>query len=130
MKFASFEKVIYLCVKITQKYSIMMAYLKLFWIFIKAQFCRIFLRRLNVSFKKVYGDEYVTFDVVPSKKILKEKELIRLSLYKSSVTGGGYYSTQIGDVKLNHVWLCPVTLFVLGRYPQYIYFRRIDKRIL
>ena len=107
-----------------------MAYLKLFWIFIKAQFCRIFLRRLNVSFKKVYGDEYVTFDVVPSKKILKEKELIRLSLYKSSVTGGGYYSTQIGDVKLNHVWLCPVTLFVLGRYPQYIYFRRIDKRIL
>ena len=138
-----------------------MAYLKLFWIFIKAQFCRIFLRRLNVSFKKVYGDwycdikgwpekffpnslmvadasrliqlmsngdEYVTFDVVPSKKILKEEGLIRLSLYKSSVTGGGYYSTQIGDVKLNHVWLCPVTLFVLGRYPQYIYFRRIDNQ--
>ena len=136
-----------------------MAYLKLFWIFIKAQFCRIFLRRLNLSFKKVYGDwycdikgwpekffpnslmvadasrliqlmsngdEYVTFDVVPS----KEEGFIRLSLYKSSVTGGGYYSTQIGDVKLNHVWLCPVTLFVLGRYPQYIYFRRIDKRIL
>lgn len=139
----------------------MMAYLKLFWIFIKAQFCRIFLRRLNVSFKKVYGDwycdikgwpekffpnslmvadasrliqmmsngeDYVTFDVTPSKKELQEEGLIKLSLYKSSLTGGGYYSTQVGDVKLTHVWLCPVTLFVLGRYPQYIYFKRVDNK--
>ena len=139
----------------------MMAYFKLFWIFIKAQFYRIFLRRLNVSFKKVYGDwycdikgwpekffpnslmvadasrliqymsdgkDYVTFDVVPSKKELEEDGLIRLSLYESSIAGGGYYSTQIDDVKLNRVWLCPVTLFVLGRYPQYIYFRRVDDK--
>jgi hypothetical protein len=40
----------------------------------------------------------------------------------------GFYSTQVGDVKLTHVWLCPVTLFVLGRYPQYIYFKRIDNK--
>ena len=139
----------------------MMAYLKLFWIFIKAQFCRIFLRRLNVSFKKVYGNwycdikgwpekffpnslmvadasrliqymsddkDYVTFDVVPSKKERQEEGFIKLLLYKSSLTGGGYYSTQIGDVKLNHVWLCPVTLFVLGRYPQYIYFKRVETK--
>ena len=122
----------------------MMDYLKLFWIFIKAQFCRIFLRRLNVSFKKVCGswycdikgwpekffpnslmvadasrliqlmsngEEYVTFDVVPSKKKINEEGLIKLSLYKSSITGGGYYSTQIGEEKLDYVWLCPVTLF-------------------
>ena len=139
----------------------MMAYLKLFWIFIKAQFCRIFLRRLNVSFKKVHGDwycdikgwpkkyfpnslmvgdasrliqlksngkDYVTFDVLPSRKELEEDGLIRLSLYESSIAGGGYYSTQVDDVKLNRVWLCPVTLFVLGRYPQYIYFRRVDDK--
>ena len=138
-----------------------MAYLKLFWIFIKAQLCRIFLRRLNVSFKKVYGDwycdikgwpekffpnslmvadasrliqlmsdgdEYVTFDVAPSGKQIKEEGLIKLSLYKSSLTGGGYYSTQVGDVILNHVWLCPVTLFVLGRYPQYIYFKKVENK--
>ena len=138
-----------------------MAYLKLFWIFIKAQFCRIFLRRLNVSFKKVHGDwycdikgwpkkyfpnslmvgdasrliqlksngkDYVTFDVLPSRKELEEDGLIRLSLYESSIAGGGYYSTQVDDVKLNRVWLCPVTLFVLGRYPQYIYFRRVDDK--
>ena len=139
----------------------MKAYLKLFWIFIKAQFSRIFLRRLNVSFKKVYGDwycdikgwpekffpnslmvadasrliqlmsdgdEYVTFDVVPSRKQIKEEGLIKLSLYKSSLTGGGYYSTQVGDVKLTQVWLCPVTLFVLGRYPQHIYFKRVGNK--
>ena len=141
-------------------YKTMMEYLKLFWIFIKAQFCRIFLRRLNVSFKKVYGDwycdikgwpekfflnslmvadasrliqfmsdgkDYVTFDVVPSKKELQKDGLIKLSLYQSSLTGGGYYSTQVGDVKLTRVWLCPVTLFVLGRYPQYIYFKKVSK---
>ena len=139
----------------------MMAYFKLFWIFIKAQFCRIFLRRLNVSFKKVYGDwycdikgwpekffpnslmvadasrliqmmsngeDYVTFNVIPSKKELQEEGLIKLSLYKSSITGGGYYSAEVGEVKLNHVWLCPVTLFVLGRYPQYIYFKRVEQK--
>lgn len=36
----------------------MMDYLKLFWIFIKVQFCWIFFRRLNISFKKVYVDWY------------------------------------------------------------------------
>jgi hypothetical protein len=74
------------------------------------------------------GKDYVTFDVVPSKKELEEDGLIRLSLYESSIAGGGYYSTQVDDVKLNRVWLCPVTLFVLGRYPQYIYFRRVDDK--
>ena len=135
-----------------------MSYLKLFWIFIKAQFCRIFFKRLKVSFKKVYGDwycdikgwpekffpnslmvgdasmliqlmsggeDYVSFDVLPSKKEIEEEGLIKLTLYKSSITGGGYYSTQVGEMKLAHVWLCPVTLFVLGRYPQYIYFKRV-----
>lgn len=135
-----------------------MSYLKLFWIFIKAQFCRIFFRRLKVSFKKVYGDwycdikgwpekffpnslmvgdasmliqlmsggdDYVSFDVLPSKKEIEEEGFIKLTLYKSSITGGGYYSTQVGEMKLAHVWLCPVTLFVLGRYPQYIYFKRV-----
>lgn len=138
----------------------MMTYLKLFWIFIKAQFCRVFLRRINVSFKKVYGNwycdikgwperffpnslmvgdasrliqlmsegkDYVTFDVVPSRKEQTEDGLVKLTLTSSSVAGGGYYETQVGNVKLPKVWLCPVTLFVLGRYPQYIYFRRFEK---
>ena len=138
----------------------MIDYLKLFWVFIRAQFCRIFLRRLNVSFKKVYGDwycdikgwpekyfpnslmvgdasrlitlmsggkDYVTFDVVPSKKEISEEGLVRLDLTSSSVTGGGYYKAEVGGVQLPRIWLCPVTLFVLGRYPKFICFKRIDK---
>ena len=138
----------------------MIDYLKLFWVFIRAQFCRIFLRRLNVSFKKVYGawycdikgwpekyfpnslmvgdasrlitlmsggKDYVTFDVVPSKKEISEEGLVRLDLTSSSVTGGGYYKAEVGGVQLPRIWLCPVTLFVLGRYPKLIYFKRIDK---
>ena len=138
----------------------MIDYLKLFWVFIRAQFCRIFLRRLNVSFKKVDGDwycdikgwpekyfpnslmvgdasrlitlmsggkDYVTFDVVPSKKEISEEGLVRLDLTSSSVTGGGYYEAEVGGVQLPRIWLCPVTLFVLGRYPKFICFKRIDK---
>ena len=35
--------------------------------FIKAQFCRIFFRRLTVSFKKVYGDWYCDIKGWPEK---------------------------------------------------------------
>ena len=138
----------------------MMTYLKLIWILIKAQFCRIFLRKLNVSFIKVNGSwycdikgwperffpnalmvgdasrliqmnsdgkEYVTFEVVPSRK-KRMGNLIELTRTSSSTTGGGYYKTGFANADLSNVWLCPVTLFVLGRYPEYIYFRRIEKK--
>ena len=135
----------------------MIDYLRLFWIFLKAQFCRIFFRRLNVSFKKVHGNwycdikgwpekffpnslmvgdaskliqkmsdgkEYVTFDVIPTKIEIDEPGLVKLLLESSSIAGGGYYETIVDGEEFSLVWLCPVTLFVLGRYPKYIYFRR------
>lgn len=135
-------------------------YLRLFWIFLKAQFCRIFLRRIKVSFKKVHGNwycdikgwpekffpnslmvgdasrliqkmsdgkEYVTFDVIPTKNEIDESGLVKLSLESSSIAGGGYYETIVDGEEFSVVWLCPVTLFVLGRYPKYIYFRRVVK---
>ena len=138
----------------------MIDYLRLFWIFLKAQFCRIFFRRLNVSFKKVHGNwycdikgwpekffpnslmvgdasrliqkmsdgkEYVTFDVIPTKNEIDEPGLVKLSLESSSIVGGGYYETIVDGEEFSVVWLCPVTLFVLGRYPKYIYFRRVVK---
>ena len=138
----------------------MIDYLRLFWIFLKAQFCRIFFRRLNVSFKKVHGNwycdikgwpekffpnslmvgdaskliqkmsdgkEYVTFDVIPTKNEIDEPGLVKLLLESSSIAGGGYYETIVDGEEFSLVWLCPVTLFVLGRYPKYIYFRRVVK---
>lgn len=138
----------------------MIDYLRLFWIFLKAQFSRIFFRRLNVSFKKVHGEwycdikgwpekffpnslmvgdasrliqkmsdgkEYVTFDVIPTKIEIDEPGLVKLMLESSSIAGGGYYETIVDGEEFSVVWLCPVTLFVLGRYPKYIYFRRVVK---
>lgn len=135
----------------------MIDYLRLFWIFLKAQLSRIFFRRLNVSFKKVHGEwycdikgwpekffpnslmvgdaskliqkmsdgkEYVTFDVIPTKNEIGEPGLVKLMLESSSIAGGGYYETIVDGEEFSVVWLCPVTLFVLGRYPKYIYFRR------
>ena len=137
----------------------MKTYLKLFWVFVKAQFCRVFLRKLNVSFVKVDGDwycdikgwperffpnalmvgdagrlieinsdgrEYVTFEVIPSRKKRRADDMIELTQTSSSVTGGGYYKAVVAGMKLSRIWLCPVTLFVLGRYPAYIYFRRVS----
>ena len=137
----------------------MKTYLKLFWVFVKAQFCRVFLRKLNVSFVKVDGDwycdikgwperffpnalmvgdadrlieinsdgrEYVTFEVIPSRKKRRADDMIELTQTSSSVTGGGYYKAVVAGTKLSRIWLCPVTLFVLGRYPAYIYFRRVS----
>jgi hypothetical protein len=51
-----------------------------------------------------------------------------LALTSSSIVGGGYYKTDFANADLSRIWLCPVTLFVLGRYPEYIYFRRIEKK--
>lgn len=135
-------------------------YLRLLWIFLKAQFCRIFFRRIKVSFKKVHGNwycdikgwpekffpnslmvgdasrliqkmsdgkEYVTFDVIPTKNEIGEPGLVKLSLESSSIAGGGYYETIVDGEEFSVVWLCPVTLFVLGRYPKCIYFRRVVK---
>ena len=135
-------------------------YLRLLWIFLKAQFCRIFFRRIKVSFKKVHGNwycdikgwpekffpnslmvgdasrliqkmsdgkEYVTFDVIPTKNEIDEPGLVKLSLESSSIAGGGYYETIVDGEEFSVVWLCPVTLVVLGRYPKCIYFRRVVK---
>lgn len=135
-------------------------YLRLLWIFFKAQFSRIFFRRIKVSFKKVHGNwycdikgwpekffpnslmvgdaskliqkmsdgkEYVTFDVIPTKNEIDDPGLVKLSLESSSIAGGGYYETIVDGEEFSVVWLCPVTLFVLGRYPKCIYFRRVVK---
>ena len=53
----------------------------------------------------------------------KDKDIpgyFRLKKKHSSLTGGAYY--YLSD-KLPDVWLCPVTLFVLGKYPENIYFK-------
>lgn len=42
-----------------------------------------------------------------------------------SITGGAYYHCKANALKDRgyKFWLCPVTLFVLGKYPKYMYIR-------
>lgn len=51
----------------------------------------------------------------------------RVTLYKtsSSLSGGAYYdvifpNNPMGKQFQYELWLCPVTLFVLGKYPKHI----------
>ena len=64
---------------------------------------------------------------------------IELTQIKSSLTGGATYTARGEKMKdffrehpITHertprtVWLCPVTLFVVGQYPQYFYVKVVE----
>ena len=52
-------------------------------------------------------------------------------LYKdsSTITGGAFYKDPSGNFN-EEIWLCPVTLFLLGKYPERILIYRINKNVL
>lgn len=73
------------------------------------------------------GKDYVTFKVISSKKELPnyktvDSDYIELVKTESSITGGAIYAIEPAFMDTT-LWLCPVTLFVLHEYPNYIYFK-------
>lgn len=52
----------------------------------------------------------------------KDQWLTLVTLFKNVVICGADYEGVLND---SHFWICPVTLFVLGRYPKYIYIKEI-----
>lgn len=46
-----------------------------------------------------------------------------LTLDASRLTNGAFYTPHCGGEFTEQIWICPVTLFVLGRYPDKIYVR-------
>ena len=52
-------------------------------------------------------------------------------LYKNSstLTGGAFYKDPSGNFN-EEIWLCPVTLFLLGKYPERILIYKINKNFL
>lgn len=45
---------------------------------------------------------------------------------EQSLTGGSHYdSTDFEGFRKRKIWVCPVTLCVLGRYPKYLYVRKL-----
>ena len=49
---------------------------------------------------------------------------IVLSKTKSTLTGGAYYQVTSGFNFQRSIWVCPVTLCVLGKYPKYLYLKK------
>jgi len=65
---------------------------------------------------------------------LLSEDWVELTQIKSTLTGGATYTLKgniskdfvckdywTGELKPRTLWLCPVTLFVMGQYPKYFY---------
>ena len=73
-------------------------------------------------------DGYFTHvDVVPSNKRLDKPGYACLEQGVHSLTGGSHYQVTGLPGFEREIWLCPVTLFVLGRYPKYIYIKKSNQ---
>ncbi len=62
--------------------------------------------------------------VRPSNKKLDLDGYAELIQKDHSLTGGSTYEVRNLDGFNRDIWLCPVTLFVLGKYPKYMYVKK------
>lgn len=73
------------------------------------------------------GQPRVEVQVVKSHETLTEldndKRFFRCDLLNSSTAGGATYDVRLAGFNRT-MWLCPVTLFVLGEYPRHLYIAR------
>ena len=69
------------------------------------------------------GDNKVTLQVILD-YIDDDNGYIILDRFRKSLAGGASYTVSNTGFK-EPIWICPVTLCVLGRYPKTIYFKRI-----
>ena len=82
-----------------------------------------------------YDGKHTKISVIPSKerKVLQSHDInerFALLRDKWGLTEGATYQVQLAPFKYNggpRIWLCPVTLFVLGEYPEYLYIKTLMK---
>ncbi len=74
------------------------------------------------------SDNDVTTEVLvrPSKKKLELEGYAELVQKDNSLTGGSTYEVRNLEGFDRDIWLCPVTLFVLGHYPKYMYVKKVS----
>lgn len=79
-----------------------------------------------LSFLDTEDRHSVTLHVVPSETPIQVKGHTILRQIDKSLTGGSHYdATNIPGFQCSQIWICPVTLCVLGRYPKYLYIRKV-----
>lgn len=64
---------------------------------------------------------------IPSNKRLDKPGYACLVQGEYSLTGDSTYTVTDLPGFEREIWLCPVTLFVLGRYPKYIYAKKSER---
>lgn len=72
------------------------------------------------------GRRRVTLHVVPSETPRRVAGHTELRQLDKSLTGGSHYdATDFEGLRVSRIWICPVTLCVLGRYPKYLYVKKV-----
>ena len=74
-------------------------------------------------------DRVARVEVIPSSTERDLPGYALLTQLQSSLAGGSTYQVTNLPTFTGSIWLCPVTLFVLGEYPQYIYVRKAIKHV-
>lgn len=78
-----------------------------------------------LSFLDKESAHRVNIVVIPSEKQLALDDCIELCQIDKSLWGGSNYSVaNLPEYPLEKLWICPVTLCVLGSYPKFIYIRK------
>ena len=71
------------------------------------------------------GKNAVKVEVIASKHSLSLQGYRTLTKTYSNLLYGADYDTSSCNDFNKSIWICPVTLFVLGRYPKVIYIRKV-----
>lgn len=72
------------------------------------------------------GNHRVTIHVVPSEEPKCVDGHFELRQIDKSFAGGSHYdSTSVEGFSRHMIWVCPVTLCVLGCYPKFLYVRKV-----
>ena len=69
---------------------------------------------------------YTNVKVIPSDEEQDHPGYAKLIQKDHSLTGGSTYEVTGLEGFERDIWLCPVTLFVLGRYPKYLYVKKAE----
>lgn len=70
-------------------------------------------------------DKIAKVSVIPSNKELNLEGYAKLIRGEHFLTGGSIYEVTNLPGFEREIWLCPVTLFVLGQYPKYLYIKKL-----
>lgn len=68
--------------------------------------------------------KFTYVSVIPASKKEEHEGYFELAQLDKGLTSGSTYQVNHLEGFKGTIWICPVTLFVLGEYPKYIYIKK------